>query len=85
MGSQKHITHLIHPEDDASLTWDSACSFVTPVPVKDRIVRLEVRSTVTKTKQGKVLAHAHIPLFHLIGFDKGMFVACVRSSLRSAL
>ena len=83
MGSQKHTTHLIHPEDDASLSWDSECTFVAPVPVKDRIVRLEVRSTSTRTKQGKVLAHAHIPLFQLIGFNTGLSFVQADAARRS--
>lgn len=72
MGSQKHITKLIHPEDDGGLTWESACTFLVQLPIRDRIIRLQVHSTPSRTKEGKLLAHAHIPLFQLLGFTQGL-------------
>jgi len=72
MGNQKHTSHLVHADERDQTTWDLKCAFAVPVPIKNRIVKLELHSTSSKSKAGKVIAHAHVPLFNLMGFHTGV-------------
>ena len=71
MGSQKHTSNLKHADDDGSLAFDLKCPFVAQVPVKNRIVKMDLCRTSSRTKAGKLLANACIPMFQLMGFSKG--------------
>ena len=71
MGNQKHTSPLKHREEDGSLSWDWKMPMVTQVPIKNRIVRMELHTTSSSTKPGKLVATALIPLFQLMGFSQG--------------
>lgn len=81
MGSQKHTSSLKHADADGTFTYDLKCPFMMQVPVKNRIVKMELYRTSSHTKSGKLLARACIPMFQLMGFTKGLhpcsFVACL--------
>ncbi|DBA67073.1 TPA: hypothetical protein ACH3X2_001401 [Trebouxia sp. C0005] len=68
MGSQKHTSSLKRADEDACLTWDLKLPLVAQVPIKNRIVRVELHRTSSHTKSGRLLATALIPLFQLMGF-----------------
>ena len=71
MGNQKHTSPLKRADEDGSLTWDLKLPLVAQVPIKNRIVKVELHRTSRRTKSGKQLAPALIPLFQLIGFRHG--------------
>jgi len=71
MGNQKHTSPLKRADEDASLTWDLKMPLVAQVPIKNRIVKVELHRTSSRTKSGKLLATALIPLFQLMGFRQG--------------
>ncbi|DBB06469.1 TPA: Tricalbin-2 [Trebouxia sp. C0004] len=68
MGNQKHTSPLKRCDEDGSLTWDLKIPLVAQVPIKNRIVKVELHCTSSRTKSGKLLATALIPLFQLMGF-----------------
>ena len=72
LGSQKHISNLKHAEEDGGLTYDLKCPFVAQVPLKNRIVKMELYRTSRRTKSGKLVATACIPMFQLMGFTTGV-------------
>jgi len=71
MGNQKHTSPLKRADEDGSLTWDLKLPLVAQVPIKNRIVKVELHRTSSRTKSGKLLATALIPLFQLMGFRQG--------------
>lgn len=71
LGSQKHTSNLKLAEEDGGLTYDLKCPFVAQVPVKNRIIKMELYRTSRRTKSGKLLATACIPMFQLMGFSTG--------------
>ena len=71
MGSQKHTSPLKHADDDGALTWDLKCPLVAQTPVRNRIVKVELHTTSSRKKAGKLVALALVPLFQLMGFSQG--------------
>ena len=71
MGSQKHTSILKHADEAGSLQWDWKVPLAAQVPVANRIVKLDLHTTSSRSKAGKVIARALIPLFQLIGFHEG--------------
>ena len=71
MGSQKHTSILKHADEDGSLAYALKCQLLAQVPRKNRIVKMEMFRTSSRTKSGKLLARACIPMFQLMGFSKG--------------
>lgn len=84
LGSQKHTSNLKHADADGALTYDLKCPFVAQVPVKNRIVKMELYRTSSHTKSGKLLAKACIPMFQLMGFTKGAQPCCCITCARHA-
>lgn len=82
MGNQKHTSPLKRREEDGSLSWDWKMPMVTQVPIKNRIVRMELHTTPSSTKPGKLVATALIPLFQLMGFSQGVHLPWVLQQLR---
>lgn len=75
MGNQKHTSPLKRADEDGSLTWDLKIPLVAQVPIKNRIVKVELHRTSSRTKSGKLLATALIPLFQLMGFRQGALMS----------
>ena len=86
MGNQKHTSPLKHADEDGSLTWDLKLPLVAQVPIKNRIVKVELHRTASRSKSGKLVTMALIPLFQLMGFHQGnatvlyLYTACALST-----
>eukprot|EP00891_Asterochloris_glomerata_P006512 jgi/Astpho2/6512/fgenesh1_pg.00099_%23_1_t len=63
MGSQSHVSRLRRATEHRTATWNQNFAFAMAVPLRNRVIKLEIWGTYDRKRQGKILAHAYIPLF----------------------